>query len=413
MAEANRLQVTFRSVIAMSNKARAAKGLPTRAQERIGKAAEIAQFEPIQDNGCLVATPEGQAERYHVYSMAEFSGRDPPNWFVKGFMPDADMGVIYGAPGSGKSFFVTDLGLSIARGIPWRDHRVKQSRVIYLAAEGSSGLAMRLKAYAEHHDLPDLDFPFYIIADQPNLLETEDVEGVIAQITKHGGADLVIIDTLAQVTPGGNENSGQDIGKALRNARAIKEQTGAMVLFIHHSGKDDDKGARGWSGLKGAADVEIKISRKDDLRCAIVTKMKDGPDTGAYYFNLEQVALGVDGDGDALISLVVEPADPPDNDGTGDGDKKPNGKMQWAVFNAAHTLHDLCGGAVKPDDVIANVIYSDPTNPKTDPQHPQHKNYKTNLMRALKAVVDKGALFSDDEGVSPPAVAKNDEGGVA
>ena len=56
---------------------------------------------------------------------------------------------------------------------------------------------------------------------------------------------------------------------------------------------------------------------------------------------------------------------------------------------------------------------SDPTNPKTDPQHPQHKNYKTNLMRALKAVVDKGALYRDDEGVSPPAVAKNDEGGVA
>lgn len=77
MAEANRQQVTFRSVIAMSNKARAAKGLPTRAQERIGKAAEIAQFEPIQDNGCLVATPEGQAERYHVYSMAEFSGGCP------------------------------------------------------------------------------------------------------------------------------------------------------------------------------------------------------------------------------------------------------------------------------------------------------------------------------------------------
>jgi hypothetical protein len=79
------------------------------------------------------------------------------------------------------------------------------------------------------------------------------------------------------------------------------------VLLIHHSGKDESKGARGWSGLRAAADAEIEISRYTDHRVATVTKMKDGEDGAEFAFKLARVELGVDSDGDAIASCVVEP----------------------------------------------------------------------------------------------------------
>ena len=57
-------------------------------------------------------------------------------WHVKHVIPKRGLTVVYGAPGSSKSFFVLDLVAHVARGIQWRGHRVVQSRVAYVAAEG-------------------------------------------------------------------------------------------------------------------------------------------------------------------------------------------------------------------------------------------------------------------------------------
>jgi hypothetical protein len=49
------------------------------------------------------------------------------------------------------------------------------------------------------------------------------------------------------------------MGLALSHCKHIYEVTGAIVLLVHHSGKDAAKGARGWSGIRAAADTEIEI----------------------------------------------------------------------------------------------------------------------------------------------------------
>ena len=72
---------------------------------------------------------------------------------------------------------------------------------------------------------------------------------------------LVVIDTLARALAGGNENAPEDMGALIGNAKRIQEATGAAVLFVHHSGKDTSRGSRGHSSLKGAADLEIEVTR--------------------------------------------------------------------------------------------------------------------------------------------------------
>jgi hypothetical protein len=120
-----------------------------------------------------------------------------------------------------------------------------------------------------------------------------------------GRADLIVIDTLAQVTPGANENASEDLGKALDQCAGIHRATGATVLLVHHSGKDASKGARGWSGVRAAADAELEVERGAG-RVLRTTKQKDGDDNGEWGFELEVVNIGVDEDGDPITSCIVK-----------------------------------------------------------------------------------------------------------
>jgi len=66
---------------------------------------------------------------------------------------------------------------------------------------------------------------------------------------------------------GGDENSGKDMGRVIAHCKAFHKATGALVLLIHHSGKDDTKGARGWSGTRGAfLELVLENVLGDDAR---------------------------------------------------------------------------------------------------------------------------------------------------
>ena len=241
--------------------------------------------------------------RFRVMQASELMARERPRWHVKGVIPQGELVVLYGASGSGKSFMVFDMVASIARGVLWRDRRVTQGRVVYIIAEGVGGFAQRLAAYAKHHELSDVDESgVELITAAPNLLIETDPAELIREI---GRADLIVIDTLAQVTPGANESASEDMGRAIASCKRIHEGTGATVVLVHHSGKDASKGARGWSGLRGAADAELEVINDLKGRRMRLSKSKDGEDGLEWGFSLPVVHLGVDDDLDPITSCVV------------------------------------------------------------------------------------------------------------
>lgn len=230
------------------------------------------------------------------------------SWIVKDFLPRATVGIIFGESGSGKSFLTYDMCGAIVRGEEWNGKRVTKGRVLYIVAEGQAGFVNRGHAYVDHQgishsELDDLD---YITDRVPNLLNADVVRELIADIRLQQPYDLIVMDTFAQVTAGANENSGQDMGNALAHCRLIGQMSGAMVLLVHHSGKDASKGARGWSGLRAAADVELEVNRAQEVRSVSVTKLKDGQDGQEFGFKLNTVVLRQDEDGDDVTSCVVE-----------------------------------------------------------------------------------------------------------
>lgn len=258
-----------------------------------------------------VKTPEGHTGRYRIYSASEMVARKPGEWWIKDIIPDADLGIIFGASGAGKTFVAIDYAVHIALGKAWNGKRTRKGRVIIIAAEGGGAYGKRINAYCKWHNIDPATLDLGVITAAPNFLDREDISDVVAAIAAAGGADVIVVDTFAQVTPGANENAAEDMGNALANVRALREATGSMPILVHHAGKDLSRGSRGWSGLKAAVDFELEVSRHEDGHREIRTsKMKDGDDNQTWPFRLETVMLGYDTDGDEITSCVAVPADP-------------------------------------------------------------------------------------------------------
>ncbi|CAB5079589.1 Primase, C-terminal 2 [uncultured Caudovirales phage] len=335
---------TIRALMKWAGEAGATVGAPV---------ASVDDFDVIEDTPEEKAVKVAKAGLFQVIPAADFSTRPPPRYLIQDVLPKADLAIVYGDSGSGKSFVVTDLAMSIARGEAWRGKKVQKGRVVYIVAEGGGGYSLRLRAYAQHHELELEGLPFGIINAAPNLLTKDDVKDVISSIKAYGGADLVIIDTLAQTTPGANENAAEDMGLAIKNARAIARAAGGMALLVHHSGKDASKGARGWSGMRAAADAQLEVVRLENgVRVIQTTKQKDGKDDGRWGFRLEDVMVGLDEEGDALVSCVVVEADAPAPSKKGEAPPRKLGVWEAVVLETFAEMQ-LGGDVMFPALVIA------------------------------------------------------------
>lgn len=245
-----------------------------------------------------------------------------------------------------------------------------------------------------------------VIADAPNLLEPKDAaaltHAIIAWVKAQGQVDVVVIDTLSATTPGGNENSGEDMGLVLSHCKFLSKETGALVVLIHHSGKDSTRGARGWSGLRAAADAEIEIIRNGDYRVANVTKMKDGTDGESFAFKLKVVPLGRDADGEEESSCVVEHvAATPATHGT--GKQKPGGRHQIAMLDILRTMAP--SGTVNYEDLVAGYVAK---MPKGD----DNMRPRRNAQRAIEELIVKrlAHMHGEDRVSLTSLVTSGDEG---
>jgi putative DNA primase/helicase len=254
------------------------------------------------------------------YEMASAIGDTDwvPDELVSRMLTRGAMSVVYGDSNSGKTFLAIHLGCAIDRGIPFMGRNVEQGTVLYLASESPASVRTRLRAYQQQNECKLRDFvivptPIDLFdgkGDSMRVIElVRDLEASLAV-----KCELIIGDTLARLSAGANENSGEDMGIVVRHVDLIRQETGAHFLLIHHSGKDAARGARGWSGLRAATDTEIEITADPvtGSHAAEVTKQRDIPGKGDRIgFRLQTVELGMGKWGTPITSCVVIDADAP------------------------------------------------------------------------------------------------------
>lgn len=213
------------------------------------------------------------AMRAALLAPSDLESLPDPEWLIDGILPKSSMSVLYGSPGLGKTFIALDWALRIGGGLGWLGRDVKAGTVLYVYAEGVYGLKNRRAAWVQSTGLADpVDVRFFPRAVP--LLDDDWVEA-LTDLCRELQPTLVVFDTLARATAGGDENSAKDMGRAVAACDAIRDATGAAVMLVHHTGKDG-LNYRGSSAIEGAADTMLHLVRTDsgylELRC---TKQKE------------------------------------------------------------------------------------------------------------------------------------------
>lgn len=239
---------------------------------------------------------------FRTLSLGDIRNLPEPEWIANGWLQADSFAVLYGAPGSTKSFWALDLSLSIASGIPFQGNAVKQGQVLMAAGEGLRGLKWRVEAWMLAHPEADEQMiidNFRVIPCVPHLLEKDSVAMMINTAEKMAEQEdnplrLVVLDTWARAMLGGDENSQKDAGVAIEACERVRRITGASILVVHHSGVEGTR-ERGSTALRGAADTSIQAQRDEASKVVTVTlrKLKDGEAGTQALFSLQQFAHSV------------------------------------------------------------------------------------------------------------------------
>jgi len=262
------------TLIILENLARSDPGLADllRLYQASRSQGQTNESKPVDDDPWQAFT---MADAYQVRPPIEGILNNRGNPIFE--LPSLNM--IYGPPGSLKSFLLQDLLTCAAGGNVWLpaapDHpglgyTTRQSSVMWLDFDnGQRRTHDRFCALGTAHQLPPSASLTYYSMPTPWLQSTDAVamDNLIRRIHKTGAA-LICVDNLGTVLGTADENSSE-MTRVMSNFRRVAETTRAAIIIIHHQrkgtgfeGRAGDS-VRGHSSIEAALDLVLRIERDD------------------------------------------------------------------------------------------------------------------------------------------------------
>lgn len=233
-------------------------------------------------------------------------------WLIERTLPQEGLALIFGHPGSGKTFLALDMGGHIAMGWDWHGLEVRQGVVIYICAEGQNGARNRIAAFKRRHGIMGT-FSLALVPCSVNLFDpaadrVRVAAAVRRAVERYGQVPvLIIIDTISKTMGGGKENT-DDLAVYLSNCGWLSSEFRCCVMPIHHRPKDQDStDPRGHGSLMGGLDTAILVDEVGKTKRARITKQRDDEERVLAMFNLEVLDLGVDKKDKPVTSCTVVP----------------------------------------------------------------------------------------------------------
>jgi hypothetical protein len=276
-----------------------------------------------------------------------------PEPVIDGILYRNSLAWLHGKPGHGKSFIALDWAGCVSVGLPWQGCVVASGTVLYVIAEGVTGLRQRVRAWEDYagHRITVLFLPVAV-----QFFSAIDVAAVI-QVAVEMQPSLIVIDTQARVTVGADENSAKDMGLFVAAADKLRAATKACVLVVHHESRAGEN-MRGSTALEGAANTQVKVTKDGSLLTVENPKQKDAPEFESIQLRLVS----------RLESAVIQ-----GQDAAGAA-----AELSASEQQVIDTLRDLFGADGAPGSRLAEVV----------------KLPKTTYYRALKALVGKGDVVN-------------------
>lgn len=240
--------------------------------------------------------PRGRDKILPLHDYAD-NVRDP-SWLIPNMIPAQGTGMIYGESGSYKSFIALDMALCLAFGIAgqWGAPPVKND-VLFLAGEGPVATGKkRWPAWMEWQEIEFRnDHRFFIKDRVPFFTDTQAWEEVKADLAElKAKPALIVIDTMTRLLTGLDENSAKDASMITNFMEQLSRYYECFVLAIHHTGKDQNKGARGSSAFYANMDAVISTKLRQGGTELRVRKQKDADVSDEIsYFEIKEMSASI------------------------------------------------------------------------------------------------------------------------
>jgi RecA-family ATPase len=194
---------------------------------------------PLRSEASLLGDPieDWTPPKFKLERWGEITFALDEEFLIDGICPKQGVGLLYGASQAFKSFVAIHTGLWVSRAQSWAGRRTEGASVVYLAAEGSAGLRKRRQGLVMAGRAPMDGVDFALISAAPNLgTAGGDCDRLIAAIEVASiSAGMIIIDTIAKVIGGADEN-GAGMAQFLLSAEALAQHFCCLVLAVHHTG---------------------------------------------------------------------------------------------------------------------------------------------------------------------------------
>gem|GEM_PF-2138377 len=223
-----------------------------------------------------------------------FLNLPPVEWLIDGLVQKDALGMVFGDPGIGKSFYVLDLSLILGNA---------GYNVVYNISEDERGFAERIRAWCYHHKLPPKITP--VSGTVPFLDET--LREIFMESLGRSKPDVIVIDTVARSMLGGDENSARDVGQYIHFCEELRHRFGCTIILVHHTNKGGLQ-ERGSSSFRGAVNFIIRLTEDDGLIAVTSSKSRSAAKTKATHKRLLPVKFN-DPKGREIESAVIVDAD--------------------------------------------------------------------------------------------------------
>ncbi len=219
----------------------------------------------------------------------------PTVYVVDGLFSLPSLNIVYGAPGCMKSLLLADLAICVAAGREWlpplphdksgavQSFKTQPAPVLWLDFDnGARRTGNRLAAFARAYHAENARLYYLAMPSAPFNATMASATVEMIDYINAIGAKIVVIDNLLTVSGGKDENA-PEIASAMLNLRLISERTGAAVIVVHHSRKQNGiRGGlgddlRGHSSIRGAIDLALLVEREEGADSVTVksTKTRD------------------------------------------------------------------------------------------------------------------------------------------
>lgn len=246
--------------------------------------------------------------------IAAGQSRPAVPWLVKKVLPRRGVGVLYGPSTAGKSYLVLDLARKLWRGEDFFGAKIKERKAtVIFAFEGADFMGFRLDAIKVAHNGDDPAI-MVIPAGRMSVNGLKSIVPALKRIAKEMkratglAVGLVVIDTVSSAGLAEDEDKAKDVAPALKAVAEFAAAVDAFGLLVHHPNKGGT--LRGSGAWFNNSDVVIRVEQDSggSVREIEGEKIKDAPKRVLGHFELEEVKLGKDEDGEPITACIVVPS---------------------------------------------------------------------------------------------------------